>query len=144
MFGGHPTINNVHCESVYTCIDVVSYAKISNVDCSPNNYINNACIVIENTGSATIDTLTSNGGYTKFVQDYLNRAGAVYSGYQLYWYTSMPGLLITSDPSIPWLYPAPIQTVPTYPALKSISGNRYVCVNTSGQLVSQATACSGT
>jgi len=30
------------------------------------------------------------------------------------------------------------------PLLKSTTGTRYLCINSSGQLVSQTTACSGT
>jgi len=33
---------------------------------------------------------------------------------------------------------------PQYPALKALTGTRFVCIDTSGNLVSQTTACSGT
>ncbi len=141
VLNGHPTINNVHCENVYNCIDVVSYGTISNVDCSPASVIYNACIVIEKSGTALIDTLTSNGSVTPLIQDFLNRNGAIYSDYDLYLYNSAPNFLVTSSPNIAsWVIPDSL----TIPAIKSATGFRYVCVDNTGKLISQANPCVGT
>lgn len=53
-----------------------------------------------------------------------------------------PSLTVNSEGTP--VFTIPTTGIPVIPGIKSTTGDRYVCVDTSGNLVSSATACSGT